>query len=55
LEARAALELSTKNEAQSEKGIQANMVAEDSSWEEDSGDSSGRFSYIHVDFIGLSH
>jgi hypothetical protein len=55
LEARAALELSTKKETQSEKGIQADLVAENNDWEEDGGDSSGVFSQIHVDFIGLSH
>jgi hypothetical protein len=58
LEARAALELRTKKEAQSEEEIQeqADLVAEDNDWEEDGGDSSGVLSVqIHVDFIGLSH
>lgn len=58
LEARAALELRTKKETQSEEGIQdqADPVAEDNGWEEDGGDSSGVLSVkIHVDFIGLSH
>ncbi|KAH8792178.1 hypothetical protein F5882DRAFT_400107, partial [Hyaloscypha sp. PMI_1271] len=43
LEARAALELRTKKETQSEEGIQeqADPVAEDNSWEEDGGNSSG--------------
>jgi len=42
LEARAALELRTKKEAQSEEEIQeqADLVAEDNDWEEDGGDSS---------------
>jgi hypothetical protein len=57
LEARAALELRTKKETQSEEGIQeqADPVAEDNGWEEDGGDSSGVLSVkstvISLDYL----
>jgi hypothetical protein len=57
LEARAALELRTKKEAQSEEEIQeqADLVAEDNDWEEDGGDSSGVLSVksmlISLDYL----
>ena len=57
MEARAALELRTKKETQSEEGIQeqADLVAEDNDWEEDGGDSSGVLSVkstlISLDYL----